>query len=430
MYKIFLTGFYNHDFWGWNHTIGDSMDKKVVLTAAIVVAFLLSSSILVLFYNQDSEDREITLVARVNTEGSGIYIDAKYTASDFIVVGSDGNPQLDADGDIQYIIENWRGKVFGTSGTTAIQHIQLMNIVLGMGLNFVPYSDGVDTSSNSNNVYYVSSITNAAAFENSSNSYIDGGIIWQPQYQALLESTTRPCNSLMSSDQFDPGHTCCVIGASHSYINANEDATVRFLAAYVESVNWVNDAISNPGSENYNHLVQLAMDRTGITDRDVIVESLTSVTYTYGNTSDVDSEDAPLVSLETSIESLVTSLYETNQLGRTMAQLGFSSIHEFAQRYVNDGYLAQALDFEYSEDASYTATSVTVAIISGDIHQIAIHLGIDQGIFEKYGISVNLLAAANGAGVATSLQNGSAQFGFVGAPPMTITTINGMLSTS
>ena len=50
------------------------MDKKVVLTAAIVVAFLLSSSILVLFYNQEAEDNEINLVARVNTEGSGIYL--------------------------------------------------------------------------------------------------------------------------------------------------------------------------------------------------------------------------------------------------------------------------------------------------------------------------------------------------------------------
>ena len=66
------------------------MDKKVVLTAAIVVAFLLSSSILVLFYNQDTEDKEINLIARVNTEGSGIYIDAKYEASDFIVVDSEG----------------------------------------------------------------------------------------------------------------------------------------------------------------------------------------------------------------------------------------------------------------------------------------------------------------------------------------------------
>ena len=50
------------------------MDRKVVLTAAIVVAFLLSSSILVTFYNPVEEDKEIRLIGRVNTEGSGIYL--------------------------------------------------------------------------------------------------------------------------------------------------------------------------------------------------------------------------------------------------------------------------------------------------------------------------------------------------------------------
>ena len=115
------------------------MDKKVVLTAAIVVAFLLSSSILVLFYNQDTEDKEINLIARVNTEGSGIYIDAKYEASDFIVVDSEGNPLPDADGNIQYHKEFWEGKIFGTPGPTAIQHVQLRQIVESMGYTFTVY---------------------------------------------------------------------------------------------------------------------------------------------------------------------------------------------------------------------------------------------------------------------------------------------------
>ena len=51
------------------------MDKKVVLTAAIVVAFLLSSSILVLFYNQEAEDNEINL--EISTEllsGAGVEV--------------------------------------------------------------------------------------------------------------------------------------------------------------------------------------------------------------------------------------------------------------------------------------------------------------------------------------------------------------------
>ena len=52
-----------------------------------------------------------------------------------------------------------------------------------------------------------------------------------------------------------------------------------------------------------------------------------------------------------------------------------------------------------------------------------------QGFFEDYGIKVNLSSAVNGPGVATALQNGNAQFGLMGAPPCTITAINGELVT-
>ena len=283
---------------------GATLDKKVVLTAAIVVAFLLSSSILVLFYNQDTDDKEINLIARVNTEGSGIYIDQKYEASDFIVVDSEGDPVLDADGNIQYHKEFWEGKIFGTPGPTSIQHVQLRGIVESMGLRFMLYTTGADTSPGCGVVYYNDSITNAAAFENSPQ--LDGGIIWQPQYQAMLESTVRPCVSLMTSADYDPGHTCCVIGASHEFITSNSDITVRFLAGYIKSVDWVNNAIQDKSSEDYAYLVDLAIQRTGITDRTVIEASLDSVIYTYGYDEELgDTQERPLASLESSIADLV-----------------------------------------------------------------------------------------------------------------------------
>lgn len=397
------------------------MDKKVVLTAAIVVAFLLSSSILVLFYNQDTDDKEINLIARVNTEGSGIYIDQKYEASDFIVVDSEGDPVLDADGNIQYNKEFWEGKIFGTPGPTSIQHVQLRGIVESMGYSFVLYTTGDNTSPGCGRVYYNDSITNAAAFENSPQ--LDGGIIWQPQYEALLESTVRPCNPMMTTADFDPGHTCCVIGASHDFITHNSDITVRFLAAYVESVDWLNNALKDKSSEEYAYVLDLAMERTGISNRNVIESSLESVIYTYGYDESLgDTKERPLASLEGAIADLVEDLGLKNNVLRQ----GFSSTNEFAQRYVNDGYLSQALDYQKSE-SGYSMYSVKVAVIAGDIHQIAIHLGQSLGIFESYGIELNISSASNGAGVATSLQNGEADFGFVGAPPMTITVINGSL---
>ena len=203
----------------------------------------------------------------------------------------------------------------------------------------------------------------------------------------------------------------------------NSDVTVRFLAAYIESVDWVNNALQDKSSEDYAYLVDLAIQRTGITDRTVIEASLDSVIYTYGYDEELgDTQERPLASLESSIADLVQNLNLTNRLSNQ----GFSSPYEFAQRYVNDGYLSQALSYEKST-SGYSMRTVTVAVIAGDIHQIAVHLGDELGIFESYGINLNISSASNGAGVATSLQNGEADVGFVGAPPMTTTVVNGGL---
>lgn len=48
-----------------------------------------------------------------------------------------------------------------------------------------------------------------------------------------------------------------------------------------------------------------------------------------------------------------------------------------------------------------------------------------MGILEKYGIEVNLITVANGTAVSISLENGSAQFGFMGVASLVIRTING-----
>ena len=391
------------------------------MTAAIVVAFLLSSSILVLFYNQEDDDKEISLIARVNTEGSGIYIDDDYEAEQFIRLNTDGSVYKDENGKITYYAEFWEGKIFGTPGSTSIQHVQLRGIVEGMGLDFKPYIEGsTDTSPGCNAVYYIDSITNAAAFENTPVAI--GGIAWQPQYEALLQSTKRPCNSMMTTADFDPGHTCCVIGASHEFITSNYDVTVRFLAGYIMAVDWINDALSDKSSEKYAELVQLAMERTGINNRTVVENALDSVVYTYGADGVGDTEEAPLTSLENAISSLVGGL----NLSEKVKRQGFSSDHEFAQRFVNDGYLSDALDYKRNE-SGYSKTTVTVATIAGDIHQLAVHLGVQQGFFDLYGIDVKLSSAANGAGVGTSLQNGEATFGFLGAPPITVAVVNGAL---
>ena len=395
------------------------MDRKVVLTAAIVVAFLLSSSILVTFYNPVEEDKEIRLIGRVNTEGSGIYLAPGESRDTYVTITGDG---------IDYYPDNWGGKIFGTPGVTSIQHMQLQSIVKNdLGLNFAAYEAGKTLRDDT--VYFLPSVTNANIFIQTlpNEPNLVGGILWEPQFSKLIEE--YHCTTMLLTSDFQPGHTCCVIGASHEYITSNPDVTVRFLAAYVKSVDAINQALSDRGSVEYSNLVSIAKARTGISDDAVIQSALETVSFVYGNSSPMDTDSAPLTSLKEDITNLVDSFYALGgTLMVTLKSLGFSSSHEFAENLVDDGYLSQALDFTPAV-TGYAKKTISISYITGDIHTcLALFYGESLGYFAEYGIELDANGAANGAGVATSLQNGEADFGFMGAPPITMTVINGSIN--
>ena len=91
----------------------------------------------------------------------------------------------------------------------------------------------------------------------------------------------------------------------------------------------------------------------------------------------------------------------------------------FADKFVDDSYIKGAITNKYEDKSN---TTIKVAVISGDIHQIAIHWASEKGFFS--GITISIVENTNGGGVATSIVNGEAQYGFLGAPPATITTVN------
>ena len=85
--------------------------------------------------------------------------------------------------------------------------------------------------------------------------------------------------------------------------------------------------------------------------------------------------------------------------------------------------MASALDPNYTMNKE-DKTTINVSVITGDIHQLAIHYGIAMKIFEDYGITVEVKYQTNGPGVYGDLANGTSQFGFIGAPPMTTNCLN------
>lgn len=428
----------------------DTGMKKIL--AVVVVLALLTVGVAVgeHYKSDETNTNSFSLVARVNAEGSSVFVAESYL-DELKERGVDIKDYSDLSG-VFYDLENgvavpnnkyagnWSGMVIGTPGNTSIQHKMIQQFVEKMSydgekMRFEKYEHGAPQHGV---VCYDTTLTNLNVWNTS--SHMDAGTIWQPVCGAIEASNERPAVRIMSSAQMEPNHACCVIGAVDSYLASNEDTVVRFLAAYIESVTAVNDAIkAGTGNESYEDLVQLAVDQTG-QSRPVVETAFKEVVYTYGLMSGTsDTEDNPLNSLRENTASLADMFASDGTFRRTLESLGFSDSSEFADAFINDYYLSKAIqlvkdvrDGKVDPD-SFNSTRIRVGVIAGDVHQIAIHYGMNYGdgeyssFFTKYGVSVTLDAATNGAGVATSLQNGAVSLGFLGLPPASTTVVNSAL---
>ncbi|MDR1405559.1 MAG: hypothetical protein LBJ20_08355 [Candidatus Methanoplasma sp.] len=389
------------------------MDKKIIVAAVAVILVVAGLGIYAAVSGKE-KDSSYTLLAVANSEGSGLYIKESILSergglSAFYTDNRDGTYTIGENN-----AAAWGGLIFGTPGMTAIQHVQLRTVVEDyLGLGYAPYQES--TQVNSQTVYYVASVANATTAL-SGTFPLDGGILWQPQHQAIVDSDTGGFTHLALTNNLFPGHTCCVVAGSTSFMNSNKEVTERFLAAYVEGALWVQAALADKGSDDYKRLVEICRDKTSGLSDEVIEESLSTITYLYGNPGQAD----PLAGLKADIAGLADSL----QLNRSVNDLGFSDSAAFADRLVDSTYLKTVLDGVEKTDSK---TKVAVAVITGDLHQIALHVAAENGYFGEYGIEIELAGTTNGAGVALALQNKTVVFGLLGAPPAVGTTIESEL---
>ena len=393
------------------------IDNKSLCAVLIVLIIMVSlSSVIIVSELQNSDDGtqgSYQVLARVNTEGSGIYIKSA-------VLTEKGGPSAFYNTSTYEVTTAnkaaWGGLIVGTPGAATIQHVQMQQIVEKAGLQFTLYQDGQATDNE--HVYYVATMSNATTVTGYTGA-LDAGILWEPQYSKIVNS--EGFTELVLTNNLFPGHTCCNIVGVKAYTHSHSDETERFLAAYVKAAKYVQYAVANTGSTEYAKLVEIAKNVVGASvDQATIEEALQNITYTYA-----DDATGSLDNLESDIASLADSLIAMKLLQHDMKDLGFNYSSQFAKAFVDNSYLQRAIDRDPA--AGDAGAIITVAVIAGDIHQIAVHVAKELGYYEEYNLTVNLSSATNGPGVAVAVQNGTAQFGVLGAPPATSTTINSKL---
>ena len=279
-----------------------------------------------------NESKAYNLVARVNSEGSGFFIKKAVVDDPAADVPSRNGVAFYAVKDGSFVVgpENasaWGGLVYATPGTTSIQHIQLLSIASQIGLKVAMYT--VNTSLADDTMYYVSNLANYQSIIGDKS--IDAGVIWEPQYQRVIQESTDYISLGLTNDFF-PDHTCCVIAANVAYAKGHSSDLEKFLTGYKNAVSFVVKALEDVNSADYKWLVSFTKDKVpGLTEQEV-KDALSNIMYLYA-----DGKDGNLSGLKSDITSLVGGLKDVGALTKDV-----SDPAAFANLFVNDQYLKAA----------------------------------------------------------------------------------------
>jgi len=278
--------------------------------------------------------RAYNILARVNSEGSGLFINEEKidykdeqgipyrNATPFYSLKSDGTYNV-----TEANANAWGGLIFATPGPTSIQHIQLNTIAYETGLEYKPYL--IDTVPESNVIYYVTKLSNYALIV--ADPSVNAGIIWEPQYQKIIQESGKYVDLGLTNFYF-PDHTCCIIAGNYNYIHNNEVTVEKFLAAYYKAVNFIADALDDPTSTNYKWLIEFSLKKVPNLTEDEVKDALANIAYLYA-----DGADGNLSMLKADIKSLMEGLATVEAI--TLP----SNINGFINSYVDDTYLMYAI---------------------------------------------------------------------------------------
>ncbi len=311
-----------------------------------------------------------------------------------------------------------------TPGPSSIQHMMLMEIVKGMGLSFIQDGPGVSTDG----VRWTQKAPGQMVQYLKSNETVTGGIAWEPHYAVAIES--GDCKSILRTSDYWEGHPCCVVAGNNSYLSDNQVAATRFLAAYVESVDWMQSIMDNGSSDpNWSYLINKAISvgtPTNPMEEATAEIALNNIFYTY----ELGGLNDQLAGVVETYESL--GLVNPNAL----PDAGFATPLDFTNHLINGTYLdsvfndSEHTDLKTPSEMGVVGTGsvrVKVAYLAADVHQLALHVGIDKGFFNEYGIEVELIGPfAAGGDVMNALLAGQANIGFVGSPPVVSLSINAL----
>lgn len=152
---------------------------------------------------------------------------------------------------------------------------------------------------------------------------IAGFLAWEPWPSDAIAAGAGKV--MATSGEIWPNHLDCVLAADRTFADANPEAVRRFLKAHVAATDWIQNALANPGSPEYNHLIDLGVL---FTQRDPGVVEAAFNNIVFQSALDTGFLD--------SIQTYTDKLIEFGLIPQEkLTERGYTDVNDFVAKYVN-----------------------------------------------------------------------------------------------
>lgn len=217
-------------------------------------------------------------------------------------------------------VTDLKGKTIATPGASTIQQFMLIKYLTDNGLEVGEGSEQVSITT--------SKVTLMKAGMESGD--FQGFIAWQPFPADAVASGIG--HVLADSTDIWPGHICCVLGTMESFAKDHPEAVTDYLKAHIAATKWIQQAMADKESDEYDLLVQISVDFTGRSE-EVVKEALDGMEYGY----------ALDAAWKDSFTEYVDELIDQGTLTQEdLDNMGYSSAQDLTDNYVVDKYIKDA----------------------------------------------------------------------------------------
>ncbi len=209
------------------------------------------------------------------------------------------------------------GKIIATPGSATIQHFMLLTYLEDNGISAGDVTISAPVSVSDMKLELDTGV-------------IDGFIAWQPFPADSVGNGIG--HVLADSTDIWPGHICCVLATMNDFAKDQPEAVTAYLRAHIAATKWMQQAMADKNSAEYQILVDISVDFTDRSEA-VVMDALDGMEYGYAL-------DATFLgSFEDYVDELIRQGTLTEE---ALTEAGYTDGADLTNKYVDDSFIKDA----------------------------------------------------------------------------------------